>query len=170
MLFTEMGKCMTEPNTLDEYGIVGDLSDVKIPPQIKGKLEYHSTPNTDTLDEQIQKSFLDRILLIDTEKSIMGGKSDRNAFVLLGTPQELMDELKTLFTEHSKEVDRLARIDEWQILAKKEPHFFAVCGYHARGIDKEKDDMLKANYRISSYRRDRLTQLSKRDKGEDNEI
>ena len=50
--------------------------------------------NTDTLDEEIQKVLL------------QNGYSDIRHF------NECVAELKTLFTEHSKEVDRLARINE----------------------------------------------------------
>lgn len=69
-------------------------------------------PNPDPLEAKIEKPFLDRILLIDTEKNILGGESDRNAFVLLGTPKEMMDELLTLLQQEKKEAERLGRIDE----------------------------------------------------------
>lgn len=69
-------------------------------------------PNTDPLEAKIEQTFLDRILLIDTEKNILGGESDRNAFVLLGTPKEMMDELLTLLQQEKKEAERLGRIKE----------------------------------------------------------
>lgn len=60
-----------------------------------------SKPNT--LDEQI------RVILVDYNGYDFCGEKACNGY---GKATELIDQLKTLFTEHSKEVDRLARIDE----------------------------------------------------------
>ena len=133
------------PNTLDEYGIVGDLSDVKIPPQIKGKLEYHSTPNTDTLDEQIEE------ILEQHREWMRGIRTDR----LVGTSsKEATQQLKALFTEHSKEVDRLARIDELKAVV----------------VDFDERKLLTTGDTATQLitHGERIAQL-KRNKGEDNE-
>lgn len=65
-------------------------------------------------NEELKRIFLDRILLIDTVNSIIGvahGVDDRNAFVLLGTPSDVIKELNTLIADKVAE----ARIDELNV-------------------------------------------------------
>ena len=65
-------------------------------------------------------------------------------------PYCFKQQLKTLFTEHSKEVERLARIDENKLYEE----WF------------NNDDTTH----IEDFIENRLNQLSKRNKGEDNEL
>lgn len=51
---------------------------------------------------ELDEILLDKIMLIDTVNNILGeveGVPDRNAFVLLGTPAELIQAIKDLITE-----------------------------------------------------------------------
>ena len=83
-------------------------------------------------------------------KSEMNSNHNKDDYVA-----RIYSDVSALINQKEKE----ARIDELEVLRQKDPHFFAVCGYHARGENKEFDDMLIANYKLSIYRGDRIKQL-----------
>ena len=153
---------MNEPNTLSKChnapvvtceGAVWDID-----PEIikRGSTYYYGCTECreacdlqpPTLDEQI-----DAILGQITKATQDASYGEWQAVGL----SEAKQQLKALFTEHSKEVDRLARIDERKTLRLN------LHGGGKRFNYKETLDY------VVECNEARLTQLSKRNKGEDNE-
>lgn len=65
--------------------------------------------------------------------------------------QESKEKILALITQ--------ARIDELNKLKQTRIHFFSVCGYHATGENKEFDELLIDNYKISTYVQERIAEL-----------
>jgi len=76
-----------------------DLAKITLPKQVKGKIEYHSTPATKPLDE----------LLSNPDKS----NTTKSGFEITFDPVHLRAEIQALITNAEKQ----ARLDELNLLA-----------------------------------------------------
>lgn len=131
---------MNEPNTQDS--LKDFITDPKnIAKAVEGSMDKRNAVMTDTLDEQINHILANVAMPVVPEDH----RRIRHA----------KQQLKTLFTEHSKEVDRLARIDELKNLIPDTIPFIPV--------GNVSDDAKELYDGIH----DRIAQL-KRNKGEDN--
>jgi len=109
----------------------------------------HTPKPIESLDEQIAQAIRATVEATRLETG------DRFSKLKRVTVKANTKAIKALITEQ----ERLARIDELKKLKETRPHFFAVCGYHATGKNKELDNLLVDNYKISAYVAKRIEQL-----------